>query len=97
MVAIRAASKNQRGRLASSAPRDDRGSIRRVPVRFLTEAQRSQLAGFSAEFDTDALDRFFTLSDADLTEVRRRHGDGNHLGWALHLCGLRMLGSAPMT
>jgi hypothetical protein len=43
------------------------------------------------------LDRFFTLSGADPSEVRRRHGDSNRLGWALQLCGLRMLGSAPMT
>jgi len=41
------------------------------------------------------LDRFFTLGGADLSEVRRRHGDSNRLGWALQLCGLRMLGFCP--
>ncbi len=35
------------------------------------------------------------MSDADLAEVRRRHGDSNRLGWALQLCGLRMLGFCP--
>ncbi len=66
-----------------------------MPVRFLSDAQREQLSGFPAELDGEALDRFFTLSDADLAEVRRRHGDANRLGWALQLCGLRMLGFCP--
>ena len=66
-----------------------------MPVRFLSDAQREQLSGFPAELEGEALDRFFTLSDADLAEVRRRHGDSNRLGWALQLCGLRMLGFCP--
>ena len=66
-----------------------------MPVRFLLDAQRAQLSGFPAVLDGEALDRFFTLSDADLAEVRRRHGDSNRLGWALQLCGLRMLGFCP--
>ncbi len=66
-----------------------------MPVRFLSDAQREQLSGFPAELDAEALDRFFTLSDADLAEVRRRHGDSNRLGWALQLCGMRMLGFCP--
>jgi len=66
-----------------------------VPVRLLSDAQREQLSGFPAELDAEALDRFFTLSDADLAEVRRRHDDSNRLGWALQLCGLRMLGLCP--
>jgi len=41
------------------------------------------------------LERFFTLSGADLDEVRRRHGDSNRLGWPLQLGGLRMLGFCP--
>jgi hypothetical protein len=66
-----------------------------VPVRFLSDAQREQLSGFSAEFDDEALDRLFTLSGADVTEARRRRGDGNRLGWSLLLCGLRVLGFCP--
>jgi hypothetical protein len=66
-----------------------------VPVRFLSDAQREELSGFPAELDAEALDRFFTLSDADLAEVRRRRGDSSRLGWALQLCGLRMLGFCP--
>ena len=64
-----------------------------MPVRFLTDAVREQLSGFPAELDSEALDRFFTFSDADLAEISRRHGDGNRLGWALHLSGLRLLDS----
>ncbi|MBV9162548.1 MAG: DUF4158 domain-containing protein [Pseudonocardiales bacterium] len=62
-----------------------------MPVRSLSDAQREQLSGFPAEFDDEALDRLFTLSGADLTEVRRRRGDGNRLDWSLLLCGLRVL------
>src|SRR2546426_11367301 len=66
-----------------------------MPVRFLTDAVREQLSGFPAEFDSEALDRFFTFSDADLAEISHRHGDGNRLGWALQLSGLRLLGFCP--
>ena len=66
-----------------------------MPVRFLSDAQREQLSGFPIELDAEALDRFFTFSDADLAEARRHHGDGNRLGWSLQLCGLGMLGFCP--
>jgi hypothetical protein len=66
-----------------------------VPVRFLSDAQREQLSGFPAELDDEALDRFFTLSGAEVTEARQRRGEGNRLGWPLLLCGLRMLGFCP--
>src|SRR2546421_8393579 len=66
-----------------------------MPVRFLTDAVREQLSEFPAELDSEALDGFFTFSDVDLAEISRRHGDGNRLGWALHLSGLRLLGFCP--
>src|SRR5260370_3930830 len=66
-----------------------------MPVRFLSDAQRGELSGFPAELDAEALDRFFTFSEADLAEVCRRHGEGNRLGWALQLCGSRMLVCYP--
>jgi hypothetical protein len=40
-----------------------------VRVRFLSDGQREQLSGFPAELDGETLDRFFTLSDANLAEV----------------------------
>jgi TnpA family transposase len=66
-----------------------------VPVRFLSDEQREQFSGFPADLDAEVLDRFFTLSEADLAEAGRRRGDQNRLGWALQLCGLRMLGFCP--
>jgi hypothetical protein len=66
-----------------------------VPVRFLSDAQRVQLSGFPRELDAGLLERFFTLSDADLAEADRRRGPPSRLGWALQLCGLRMLGFCP--
>jgi hypothetical protein len=60
-----------------------------VPVRFLTDAVREQLSGFPAELDSEALDRFFTFSDADLAEISRRHGDGNRLGFVMWTPGPR--------
>jgi len=54
-----------------------------VPVRLLSDAQREQLSGFPAELDDEVLDRFFTLSGADVAEARQRRGEGNRLGWSL--------------
>ncbi|MFZ0118656.1 MAG: DUF4158 domain-containing protein [Pseudonocardiaceae bacterium] len=48
-----------------------------MPVRFLSDAQREQLSEFPAELDDEVLDRFFTLSDADVAEARQRCGEGN--------------------
>ena len=47
-----------------------------MPVRFLSDAQREQLSRFPAEPEAESLDRLFTLSGADLAEVRgsRRYG-----------------------
>jgi hypothetical protein len=37
----------------------------------LSDAQREQLSGFPAELDDEVLDRFFTLSGADVAEARQ--------------------------
>ena len=66
-----------------------------MPVRFLSDAQREQLSGFPAELDDEALDRFFTLSGAEVTEARQRRGEGNRLGWSLLLCGFTDVGVLP--
>src|SRR2546430_3919689 len=64
-----------------------------MPVRFLTDAQREQLSGFPAELDSEALDRFFTFSDADLAEISRRNRDGNRVGFVIQLGTVRFLGT----
>jgi Domain of unknown function (DUF4158) len=46
-----------------------------VPVRFLSDAQREQLSGFPTELDDEALDRFFTLSGADIPVVPEQRPD----------------------
>ncbi len=66
-----------------------------MPVRFLSDAQRGELAGFPRELDDYTLDQYFTLNGDDLDIVQAQRGDGNRLGWALQLCGLRMLGFCP--
>ena len=66
-----------------------------MPVRFLSDAQRAELAGFPRDVDDEVLDRFFTLNSDDLEAIRAQRGDSNRLGWALQLCGLRMLGFCP--
>ncbi len=65
-----------------------------MPVRFLSDAHCDQLSGFPRELDAGLLEHFFTLSDADLAEADQRRGPPSR-GWALQLCGLRMLGLFP--
>ncbi len=66
-----------------------------MPVRFLSDAQREQLSGFPAELDDEALDRFFTLSGAEVTEARQRRGEGNRLGWCVIAVGTALTGGPP--
>jgi TnpA family transposase len=56
----------------------------------LTERQRAAL--FGLPIDEPALIRHYTLSDDDLSHVRRRRRPRNRLGFALQLCALRYPG-----
>lgn len=56
----------------------------------LTERQRAAL--FDLPTDEAALVRHYTLSDDDLTHIRRRRRPQNRLGFALQLCALRYPG-----
>jgi TnpA family transposase len=56
----------------------------------LTEVQIAAL--FDPLTDQRELVRHYTLSEADITMVRRRRGDHNRLGYALMLCYLRYPG-----
>ena len=56
----------------------------------LTEVQIAAL--FDPPTDQRELVRHYTLSEADITIIRRRRGDHNRLGYALMLCYLRYPG-----
>ena len=53
----------------------------------LTERQRAAL--FDLPINKADLIRHYTLSDDDLTHIRRRRRAQNRLGFALQLCALR--------
>lgn len=57
-------------------PRGGGLKVSRVPVWFLSYAQREQLSGFPAEIDDEVLDRLFTLSGANVAKARQRRRDG---------------------
>jgi TnpA family transposase len=66
-----------------------------MPGSFLTDTERERLRRFPSEVPPEDLGAFFTLSDRDLTQVRRQRGGPNRLGFALQLCTLRYLGFVP--
>jgi TnpA family transposase len=66
-----------------------------MPGQFLTEAEREQLRQFPAEIPPADVIAYFTLSPADLAQVRYQRGDHNRLGFALQLGALRYLGFSP--
>jgi TnpA family transposase len=66
-----------------------------MPGQCLTEAEREQLRQFPAEIPPADVIAYFTLSPADLAQVRHQRGDHNRLGFALQLGALRYLGFSP--
>lgn len=66
-----------------------------MPVNFLTDAERTRLNNFPVVVEENDLSAFFTLTDADLNQVRDQRGDSNRLGFALQLGALRYLGFCP--
>jgi TnpA family transposase len=66
-----------------------------MPGQFLTEGEREQLRRFPAEIPPGDVIAYFTLSPADLAQVRQQRGDHNRLGFALQLGALRYLGFSP--
>ena len=61
----------------------------------LTDAERTRLNNFPVVVEENDLSAFFTLTDADLNQVRDQRGDSNRLGFALQLGALRYLGFCP--
>jgi TnpA family transposase len=66
-----------------------------MPGQFLTDAERERLRQFPAEIPPSDVIAYFTLSPADLAQVRHQRGDHNRLGFALQLGALRYLGFSP--
>lgn len=66
-----------------------------MPVSFLSEAERKRLSRFPEVISPTDLIAYFTLGEADLTQVRKQRGAYNRLGFALQLSGLRYLGFCP--
>ena len=66
-----------------------------MPGQFLTRVERERLQSFPLEIATNEIITFFTLSDKDLTLVKKRSGDHNLLGFALQLGTLRYLSFIP--
>ncbi|MCC0179924.1 DUF4158 domain-containing protein, partial [Waterburya agarophytonicola K14] len=66
-----------------------------MPGQFLSQAERERLQSFPDEITINEVITFFTLSDKDLTLVKKRSGEHNILGFALQLGTLRYLSFIP--
>jgi TnpA family transposase len=66
-----------------------------MPGQFLSQVERERLQSFPDEITQYEIITFFTLSNKDLTLVKKRSGDHNLLGFALQLGTLRYLSFIP--
>ena len=66
-----------------------------MPVQFLSEAEHKSLNRFPTEISSEDLNRFFLLSDQELSIIKQLRAEHNRLGFALQLCCLRYLGFFP--
>ena len=66
-----------------------------MPVSFLSDAERDRLSHCPAEIDDADIVTYFTLSDADVVQVRTVNTDSHRLGFALQLGLVRYLGFVP--
>lgn len=66
-----------------------------MPGEFLTDAERESFQSFPQELHPQDVIAYFTLSQADLTQIPSRSSPPNRLGFAMLLCALRYLGFCP--
>jgi TnpA family transposase len=66
-----------------------------MPGQFLSQLERERLQSFPLDLTDKELITFFTFSKKDLTQIKKRSGDHNRIGFALQLGTLRYLGFVP--
>jgi len=62
-----------------------------MPVEFLSDQQAARYGAYNVPPDEAQLERYFTLSDADLERLRRKRKGVTRLGFAAQLTTLRFL------
>ncbi len=55
-----------------------------MPVQFISEAEHKSLNRFPSEVSSEDLNRFFLLSDQELSIIKQLRAEHNRLGFALH-------------
>lgn len=68
-----------------------------MPGRFLTDADYARLTTFPSDLLEEDVLTFYTLSADDLLLTQTHRGEANHLGFALQLDTMRLLGFCPDT
>ncbi len=66
-----------------------------MPVEILNDAEREKFNNFPNYIHEEDIIIFFTLSDSDKIEIKKRRKQHNQLGFAMQICALRFLGFSP--
>jgi hypothetical protein len=72
-----------------------RGRRSEVPVRLLTDSERTRLSSFPGEITVEDLYAYFTFTRRNRLMIPVKSAPGNRVGFALSLCAVRYLGFCP--